>query len=113
MALKYRFKKWLILDINRIESVTLLKDGAATAVYGSRAANGVMVITTKAPVAGKLQLSYNYELTFNGPDLSDYHVLNAKQKVDYEQLVGLYMIPRHLPAVIPNRMSLMHSCLPV
>jgi TonB-linked SusC/RagA family outer membrane protein len=83
-------QKVVDLDINRIESVTLLKDGAATAVYGSRAANGVMVITTKAPVAGKLQLSYNYELTFNGPDLSDYHVLNAKQKLDYEQLVGLY-----------------------
>ncbi|GGA98028.1 SusC/RagA family TonB-linked outer membrane protein [Mucilaginibacter rubeus] len=83
-------QKVVDLDINRIESVTLLKDGAATAVYGSRAANGVMVITTKAPVAGKLQLSYNYELTFNGPDLSDYHVLNAKQKVAYEQLVGLY-----------------------
>ncbi|SEP41504.1 SusC/RagA family TonB-linked outer membrane protein [Mucilaginibacter sp. OK283] len=83
-------QKVVDLDINRIESVTLLKDGAATAVYGSRAANGVMVITTKAPVAGRLQLSYNYQLTFNGPDLSDYHVLNAKQKIDYEQLVGLY-----------------------
>jgi TonB-linked SusC/RagA family outer membrane protein len=83
-------QKVVDLDINRIESVTLLKDGAATAVYGSRAANGVMVITTKAPVAGKLQLSYNYELTFNGPDLSDYHVLDAKQKIQYEQLVGLY-----------------------
>jgi TonB-linked SusC/RagA family outer membrane protein len=83
-------QKVVDLDINRIESVTLLKDGAATAVYGSRAANGVMVITTKAPVAGKLQLSYNYELTFNGADLSDYHVLNAKQKLDYERLVGLY-----------------------
>jgi TonB-linked SusC/RagA family outer membrane protein len=83
-------QKVVDLDLNKIETVTLLKDGAATAVYGSRAANGVMVITTKAPVAGKLQLSYNYELTFNGPDLSDYHVLNAKEKVAYEQLSGLY-----------------------
>jgi TonB-linked SusC/RagA family outer membrane protein len=83
-------QKVVDVDINRIESVTLLKDGAATAVYGSRAANGVMVITTKAPIAGKLQLSYNYELTFNGPNLSDYHVLNARQKIEYEQLAGLY-----------------------
>jgi TonB-linked SusC/RagA family outer membrane protein len=83
-------QKVVDMDINRIESVTLLKDGAATAVYGSRAANGVMVITTKAPIAGKLQLSYNYELTFNGPNLSDYHVLNARQKIEYEQLAGLY-----------------------
>jgi len=78
------------LDINRIESVTLLKDAAATAVYGSRAANGVIVITTRAPVAGKLQLSYNYELSVNAPDLTDYHVLNAKDKLAYEKLAGLY-----------------------
>ena len=78
------------LDINRIESVTLLKDAAATAVYGSRAANGVIVITTKAPVAGKLQLSYNYEVSVNAPDLSDYHVLNATDKLNYEKLAGLY-----------------------
>lgn len=83
-------QKVIDLDINRIASITLLKDAAATAVYGSRAANGVMVITTKAPVAGKLQLGYNYELTFSGPDLSDYQVLNAKDKIAYEQLAGLY-----------------------
>jgi TonB-linked SusC/RagA family outer membrane protein len=83
-------QKVVDLDLNRIESVTLLKDAAATAVYGSRAANGVMVITTKAPVAGKLQLAYNYELNITAPDLSDYHVLDAKQKIEYEQLAGLY-----------------------
>jgi TonB-linked SusC/RagA family outer membrane protein len=78
------------LDINRIQSVTLLKDAAATAVYGSRAANGVMVITTKAPREGKLQLYYNYELTPSTPDLTAYHVLNASKKLQYEQLAGLY-----------------------
>ncbi len=78
------------LDVNRIQSVTLLKDAAATAVYGSRAANGVMVITTKAPQSGKLQLFYNYELNVTGPDLSAYHVLDASQKLQYEQLAGLY-----------------------
>jgi len=78
------------LDVNRIQSVTLLKDAAATAIYGSRAANGVLVITTKAPKEGKLQLFYNYELNLTGPDLSDYHLLDARQKLDYEQLAGLY-----------------------
>lgn len=78
------------LDINRIQSVTLLKDAAATAVYGSRAANGVMVVTTKAPKEGKLSVYYNYELTPSAPDLSAYHVLNASQKLQYEQLAGLY-----------------------
>jgi len=78
------------MDINRIQSVTLLKDAAATAIYGSRAANGVLVITTKAPKEGKLQLYYNYELNATTPDLTDYHVLNASEKLNYEQLAGLY-----------------------
>jgi len=83
-------QKVVDLDINRIESITILKDAAATAVYGSRAANGVMVITTKAPVSGKLQLFYNTDVTLSAPDLSDYHVLNAKDKMAYEQMAGLY-----------------------
>ncbi len=80
------------LDINRIESITLLKDAAATAVYGSRAANGVLVITTKAPLPGKLQFSYNSEFVFTAPDLSDYHLLNAAQKLEYEKMAGLYKV---------------------
>ncbi|BAV05123.1 SusC/RagA family TonB-linked outer membrane protein [Filimonas lacunae] len=78
------------LDINRVQSITLLKDAAATAIYGSRAANGVLVITTIPPQEGKLQLSYNYELNPTTPDLSDYHVLNAADKLEYERLAGLY-----------------------
>lgn len=78
------------LDVNRIQSITLLKDAAATAVYGSRAANGVVVIVTKPPKAGQLQLSYNYELNVSAPDLTQYHVLDARQKLDYEAMAGLY-----------------------
>jgi len=78
------------MDINRIESVTLLKDAAATAIYGSRAANGVLVIKTKTPKDGALRFSYNYQLTASTPDLSVYNVLNAKEKLDYEYLAGVY-----------------------
>ena len=78
------------LDINRVQSITLLKDAAATAIYGSRAANGVVVITTKAPKPGKLQVSYNYELNVTTPDLTPYEVLDAKQKLQYEQAAQLY-----------------------
>jgi len=78
------------LDVNRIESVTLLKDAAATAIYGSRAANGVLVITTRAPKPGKLRVDYNYELNVTGADLSDYQVLDAKEKMEYELLALLY-----------------------
>lgn len=47
------------MDPNRIESITILKDAAASAMYGSRAANGVVVITTVAPVPGKVSVSYS------------------------------------------------------
>ncbi len=82
--------KVLDLDMTRIESVTLLKDAAATAIYGSRAANGVMVITTKAPKEGELRLTYNHETNIAAPDLSDYKLLNAAEKLEYEKLAGLY-----------------------
>ncbi|UYQ92115.1 SusC/RagA family TonB-linked outer membrane protein [Chitinophaga horti] len=78
------------LDINRIASVTMLKDAAATAVYGSRASNGVLVFITKAPPEGELQVFYNYEMNLNTPDLTQYKVLNAKDKLEYEKLAGLY-----------------------
>ena len=49
-----------LADINPsdIESIEILKDGSATAIYGSRAANGVLIITTKKGTAGKMQLNY-------------------------------------------------------
>ena len=78
------------LDINRVQSISLLKDAAATAVYGSRAANGVVVITTVPPKAGKLNLSYDLNLNVQTPDLSQYHVLNSTEKLEYERLAGLY-----------------------
>lgn len=86
------------LDMNRVESVTLLKDAAATAIYGARAANGVLVIVTRAPKEGKLQVSYNYELNLNSADLKDYQVLNATEKLQYEVLAGLYnSSAQHVP----------------
>jgi TonB-linked SusC/RagA family outer membrane protein len=78
------------LDMNRIESITLLKDAAAAAIYGSRAANGVVVITLKKPEEGALQVTFNYDMQVTGPDLSVYDVLNAKDKLEYERLAGVY-----------------------
>ncbi len=78
------------LDLNRVASITLLKDAAATAIYGSRASNGVLVITTVTPEEGKLRVGYNFEMNLSVPDLSSYKVLNASQKLEYERLAGLY-----------------------
>ena len=73
-----------------IESVTVLKDASASALYGAKASAGVIVITTKALKGGKLRLNYSGTLRFSTPDLSDYKLLNASQKLEYERLAGLY-----------------------
>lgn len=78
------------MDVMRIESLTILKDAAATAVYGSRASNGVIVITTKQPKQGRLRATYNMDLSINMPDLSDYHLLNARQKLELEHAAGYF-----------------------
>lgn len=46
------------LDMNRVETIVLLKDAAAKAIYGAKAANGVVVIETRQPKAGKMRISY-------------------------------------------------------
>lgn len=77
-------------DPSRIESVTILRDAAATAMYGSRAANGVIVITTVAPKPGKLNVAYSMTGEVEMPDLSDYNLMNAAEKLDIERLAGCY-----------------------
>lgn len=79
------------MDPNRIESITILKDAAATALYGSRAANGVVVITTVAPKPGKLNVDYNFVGDVTFPDLTDYDLLNAEEKLEVERLAGYYV----------------------
>src|SRR5690606_1830534 len=79
-------------DVSRIESISILKDAAATAVYGSRAANGVVVITTVVPKPGKLHIDYNLVTTLTVPDLSDYNMMNAEEKLQAEFLSGMYDI---------------------
>lgn len=78
------------LNPNDIESMNFLKDASATAIYGSRAANGVVVVTTKAPEEGKLRVSYNMNMAINAPDLSDYNLMNAREKLQAELDAGLY-----------------------
>lgn len=78
------------LDPTRIESLTILKDAAATAMYGSRAANGVVVLTTVAPKPGEVRISYNFAGTLEMPDLHDYNLANAAEKLEIERLAGLF-----------------------
>ena len=78
------------LDINRIASITILKDAASTAIYGSKAANGVVVVETVKPEAGELQVSYNGNINISIPDLSSYYLMNSREKLEFERLAGRY-----------------------
>ncbi len=78
------------MDINRIASMTILKDAASTAIYGSKAANGVVVVETVKPKAGKLRLSYSGSIAVSTPDLSSYNLMDASEKLQFEKLAGRY-----------------------
>ena len=78
------------LDMNSIHSINILKDAAATAMYGSRAANGVIVIERRAPEAGTFRVQYSGVLSAELPDLSSYNLMNAREKLETERLAGLY-----------------------
>lgn len=78
------------MSMDRIESITILKDAASTAIYGAKAANGVIVVETKKPEAGKLRFSYNGNFQVGWADLSDYNMMNAAEKLQFEKLSGYY-----------------------
>ncbi|HEY8389229.1 MAG TPA: SusC/RagA family TonB-linked outer membrane protein [Parasegetibacter sp.] len=78
------------LDMNRVSKVTILKDAAATSIYGSKAANGVLVIETVQPKRGRLQLDYNNNISLSMPDLTSYNLLNSEQKLQVELAAGIY-----------------------
>ena len=68
-----------------IESITVLKDAAATAIYGARAANGVIVITTKSGKAGKTKVNFSTRLTLSPRQGIDrLNLRNSSEKVDLE-----------------------------
>lgn len=78
------------LDMNRIKSVTILKDASASAIYGSRAANGVIVIETRNPEAGKLQISYTLNGGIQVPDLTSYNLMNAAEALEFQKAAGVF-----------------------
>lgn len=81
-----------MMDLNEdeVESITLLKDGSATAIYGSRGANGVIVIKRKSPKAGRLRFTYSGSLNIEAPDLTGYHLLGSADKLELERRSGYY-----------------------
>lgn len=73
------------LDINRVQSITVLKDASAKAIYGAKAGNGVVVIETLQPKQGELRVNYTGSLNLEVPDLTGYNLMNAKEKLQWEK----------------------------
>ncbi|GEP96535.1 SusC/RagA family TonB-linked outer membrane protein [Chitinophaga cymbidii] len=82
------------LNMNRIESLTILKDASAKALYGSRAANGVIVIETVKVKPGELRINYTATVGLEVPDLGSYNLANASEKIDLERQLGAYDRPQ-------------------
>lgn len=90
------------LSLDRVASVTLLKDAASTAIYGAKAANGVVVIETVMPKQGRLILSYNGSFDISFADLTQYNLMNAAEKLEFEMLSGSFQ--SNLPKNTEDRM---------
>lgn len=78
------------MDMNRIESITILKDASAKALYGSKAANGVIVIETKRLTGNQQRVTYNGSISLEMPDLTSCDLCNAWEKLEAERLDGVY-----------------------
>ncbi|WP_185116850.1 SusC/RagA family TonB-linked outer membrane protein [Dysgonomonas massiliensis] len=78
---------------DEIETVTVLKDAAAAAIYGSRATNGVILITTKKGKAGKTTIGYNAQFGWTSMAVKQFEMASAKETVDYyhEGIANYYM----------------------
>ncbi|MBR8533955.1 SusC/RagA family TonB-linked outer membrane protein [Carboxylicivirga sediminis] len=88
-----------------IESITVLRDATAASVYGSRAANGVVVITTKQGKSGKDYISYSGKYGVTMQPQNSWNFMNSNQKVDFE--LGIY--DKYLPATGGRAIQIMNQ----
>ena len=78
------------MDVHRVERVTLLKDAVATALYGVRASNGVVVITSKHPQKKGFLMAYRGGVHVEAADRSSYDLMNAREALQYDREHGRY-----------------------
>ncbi|HAP61303.1 MAG TPA: SusC/RagA family TonB-linked outer membrane protein, partial [Cytophagales bacterium] len=77
------------LDPNDVENISILKDAASTSIYGARASNGVILITTKRGQAGRPRISYSFQYGQKSLVPLPFEVMNKAQKLEYEVALGL------------------------
>lgn len=97
------------LDINRIEKVTVLKDAASKALYGSKAANGVVVIETTQLSGEKALITYNASVDLELPDLDSYNLTNSLEKLEAERIDGMYIPNNNDPERLSQLQQLYNS----
>lgn len=85
--------RFMDMDETQVENITILKDANATALYGSKGSNGVVLITSKKIEPGRLRFTYKGTLSLEVPDLASYNLMNSSEKLQYEKYVGLYDSP--------------------
>lgn len=71
------------LNPSDVETMTVLKDAASTAIYGSQGANGVIVVTTKRPLANKLSVSLSAKMGINQLNNGNLKMMNGSELYDY------------------------------
>lgn len=81
------------IDMQDIENVDVLKDASAKAIYGDKAANGVIVVTRKRVTDSKLKVRYNFVPDVSFPDVSSFNLCNGAEKLELERLYGVYDSP--------------------
>ncbi len=72
------------LNADDVESIEVLKDAAATAIYGARSANGVILVTTKSGKVGRSSINYRYKYSVN-KERDDQEYIGAKDHIDYNR----------------------------
>jgi len=76
------------INPNDIENISVLKDAASSAIYGSRAANGVILITTRKGRANRPQLTYRFNYGNKAKTPDNFDMMNAREKIQFEYNVG-------------------------
>ncbi len=77
-----------IVNPNDVESISVLKDASATALYGSRGANGVVIVNTKRGKLGKSEVTVNTKIAMNEFNTGEFEVMNSQQLYDYHTQFG-------------------------
>lgn len=87
-GVEVRGEDFSTMNQNDFETITVLKDASSTAIYGSRGAGGVIVITTKKGLSGPIKISYDGQIGTSRLPENQLQVMNSAEKLDFEQNVA-------------------------